>query len=214
MCVREEMNKADRLDGKRRSPVGFTPIMLQRRLASSPESIYQSHKHRRERLLKRVAEERDGGSEILDTIAADAPDENDLPNQEFETQAEDIIGQATTARTIKELVIEINLLTELEEKSFNIVRSNVNRKWEELLNFSGTKRCSAYHAAPGDSPSSSPSFATLSPTFAKGSRDFLVMSTPYSAFTAPSPVTRGARSRTSSRRSRQGRRGRGRHNDA
>jgi len=45
-CVREEMNRADRLkaEGERRrgNVVGFALTVLQRRLASSPEAIYQS----------------------------------------------------------------------------------------------------------------------------------------------------------------------------
>jgi len=130
--VREEMNKADRLDGKRKGSVGFALTMLQRRLASSPEAIYQSLKRRRERLVKRVEEERDRGSVVLDTVSLDAPDEEDLPDQEYETEAEELIDQATTARTIKELEIEIDVLTDLQEKAFDVVRSNEDRKWEEL----------------------------------------------------------------------------------
>jgi hypothetical protein len=44
--VRDEMNRADRLkaagDGRRGNVVGFALTVLQRRLASSPEAIYQS----------------------------------------------------------------------------------------------------------------------------------------------------------------------------
>jgi hypothetical protein len=39
--VRNEMNRADNLDGKRKGTVGFALTQLQRRLASSPEAIYQ-----------------------------------------------------------------------------------------------------------------------------------------------------------------------------
>ena len=54
--VREEMNRADRLDGRRRGTVGFALTQLQRRLASSPEAIYQSLKRRRGRLESRLEE--------------------------------------------------------------------------------------------------------------------------------------------------------------
>ena len=54
--VRNEMNRADNLDGKRRGTVGFALTQLQRRLASSPEAIYQSLKRRRKRLESRVDE--------------------------------------------------------------------------------------------------------------------------------------------------------------
>jgi len=56
--VKEEMNRADQLDGKRKGTVGFALTALQRRLASSPEAIYQSLKRRREKLKRRVEEEK------------------------------------------------------------------------------------------------------------------------------------------------------------
>jgi len=59
--VREEMNRADRLvqEGEKRrgTTVGFALTILQRRLASSPEAIFQSLRRRRERLEKRLREE-------------------------------------------------------------------------------------------------------------------------------------------------------------
>ena len=39
--VREGMNRADQLGGKRKNTVGFALTVLQRRLASSPEAIYR-----------------------------------------------------------------------------------------------------------------------------------------------------------------------------
>ena len=60
--VREQMNAADRLrdsgDGRRGNTVGFALTILQRRLASSPEAIYQSLHRRRRRLEQRVTDER------------------------------------------------------------------------------------------------------------------------------------------------------------
>ncbi|MEA3640627.1 MAG: helicase-related protein [Lamprobacter sp.] len=58
--VREEMNRADRLGGNKRNTVGFALTQLQRRLASSPEAIYQSLKRRRQRLKSRLGEEKLG----------------------------------------------------------------------------------------------------------------------------------------------------------
>jgi superfamily II DNA or RNA helicase len=52
--VQTEMGKADQLDGQRRGSVGFALTTLQRRLASSPEAIYQSLRRRRERLSARL----------------------------------------------------------------------------------------------------------------------------------------------------------------
>jgi SNF2 family DNA or RNA helicase len=55
--VRDEFNRADALESdKRTNTVGFALTILQRRLASSPEAIYQSLKRRRERLESRLRE--------------------------------------------------------------------------------------------------------------------------------------------------------------
>src|SRR5436305_9081975 len=56
--VRQEFNRADTLDTGRKGTVGFALTALQRRLASSPEAIYQSLKRRRERLERRLQEVR------------------------------------------------------------------------------------------------------------------------------------------------------------
>src|SRR5438067_3674006 len=56
--VREEFNRAEALEHEgRRGTVGFALTILQRRLASSPEAIYQSLRRRRERLERRLREE-------------------------------------------------------------------------------------------------------------------------------------------------------------
>lgn len=56
--VRDEMNRADRLGGKRKGTVGFALTILQRRLASSPEAIFQSLVRRRKRLEAKLEEMR------------------------------------------------------------------------------------------------------------------------------------------------------------
>ena len=49
--VRNEFEKADKLKStKQKKTVGFALTILQRRLASSPEAIYQSLKRRHEKL--------------------------------------------------------------------------------------------------------------------------------------------------------------------
>ena len=53
--VQEEFNRADKLNNERKTTVGFALTILQRRLASSPEAIYQSLRRRRERLEHRLA---------------------------------------------------------------------------------------------------------------------------------------------------------------
>jgi SNF2 family DNA or RNA helicase len=54
--VQDEFNRADNLNKERKNTVGFALTILQRRLASSPEAIYQSLKRRRERLASRLSE--------------------------------------------------------------------------------------------------------------------------------------------------------------
>src|SRR5690348_1667564 len=55
--VRNEFNRAEALQNdKRAGTVGFALTILQRRLASSPEAIYQSLRRRRERLESRLRE--------------------------------------------------------------------------------------------------------------------------------------------------------------
>src|SRR5205807_5148814 len=55
--VTEEFNRAEALqNGKQAGTVGFALTILQRRLASSPEAIYQSLHRRRERLESKLRE--------------------------------------------------------------------------------------------------------------------------------------------------------------
>src|ERR1700730_5203734 len=55
--VREEINRAEALEKpKHTGAVGFALTILQRRLASSPEAVYQSLRRRRERLESRLRE--------------------------------------------------------------------------------------------------------------------------------------------------------------
>jgi len=57
--VREEFNRAEALENdKRAGTVGFALTILQRRLASSPEAIYQSLRRRREQSGAEIHEPR------------------------------------------------------------------------------------------------------------------------------------------------------------
>ena len=136
--VSTEMGKADQLDGQRRGSVGFALTSLQRRLASSPEAIHQSLRRRRERLEKRLREEKLAarGQALSQVTFAPAPkddqDEDDFSAEENETLEETLIDQATAARTIGELESEIRILGELVDQSAALVASKQDRKWEEL----------------------------------------------------------------------------------
>jgi SNF2 family DNA or RNA helicase len=132
--VRTEMGKADNLDGKRKGSVGFALTALQRRLASSPEAIYQSLRRRRERLQNRRQEEQFGirGRQATATAFDIPEDDDDLDADEQETLEEAVIDDATAARTVAELDAEIIILADLEKKAKEVVASGVDRKWEEL----------------------------------------------------------------------------------
>ena len=150
--VRNEMNRADQLiDGKRKGTVGFALTQLQRRLASSPEAIYQSLKRRRKRLESRLEEmkllargqrvKQDGVAETLGEYAVkkqiELPEDIDelddaLSAEEYELYADQVVDQATAAETIPELEAEILILKDLEHQALGVVQSGNDKKWEEL----------------------------------------------------------------------------------
>jgi SNF2 family DNA or RNA helicase len=133
--VQTEMGKADQLAGSRKGSVGFALTALQRRLASSPEAIYQSLKRRKERLERRLREEKLGirGRESLAETLQDVPeDDEDLNAEEQETLEEELVDQATAAATVAELEAEISTLHNLEKQAKELVASGQDRKWDEL----------------------------------------------------------------------------------
>lgn len=141
--VREEFNRAEALENdKRAGTIGFALTILQRRLASSPEAIYQSLRRRRERLESRLRELEvlHRGAEVSPALSAsmpglDAEDVEDLeeaPDNEVEAIEEEILDQATAARSIAELRIEIETLRRLEVLALSIRRSGEDKKWREL----------------------------------------------------------------------------------
>ena len=130
--VQEEFNRADKLTNERKTTVGFALTILQRRLASSPEAIYQSLRRRRERLEHRLAEERIGkrGVEVV-SISSDF-DDDDLPPDEQEEMEDNVVDHASAAATIAELEAEIKTLKRLEQMANQVRTSGIDRKWEEL----------------------------------------------------------------------------------
>ena len=139
--VKEEMNRADNLDGKRKGTVGFALTALQRRLASSPEAIYQSLKRRREKLKRRIEEEkikqRGGKVAASETYAEKASEDiwdsaEDMAPDDYEEFEEEVVDQATAAQTISELEAEVFTLEHLEKRAKALVASGQDRKWEEL----------------------------------------------------------------------------------
>ncbi|MCK9588230.1 MAG: SNF2-related protein [Terrimicrobiaceae bacterium] len=133
--VETEMGKADALKGPRKGSVGFALTALQRRLASSPEAIFQSLKRRKERLEKRLREERllsRGQQFIAQNLEAPPEDDDDLTAEEQEELEEKLTDTATAAQTIGELDAEILILANLVEQARGVVDSGLDRKWDEL----------------------------------------------------------------------------------
>lgn len=145
--VRDEFNRAEALaNDKRAGTVGFALTILQRRLASSPEAIYQSLHRRSERLQKRLREleilQRGAQTEAFATVspeldADEVGDLEDAPDNEVEAAEEEVLDQATAARTIGELKAEIATLSRLESLALAVRRSGEDRKWRELASLLG-----------------------------------------------------------------------------
>ncbi len=140
--VRNEFDRAEALaNEKQAGTVGFALTILQRRLASSPEAIYQSLRRRNDRLQRRLREleilQRGCVDAQIDTTgplldADDVDDLEDAPDAEVEAAEEQFLDQATAARTIEELKAEIATLTRLEGRAAEVRRSGEDRKWQEL----------------------------------------------------------------------------------
>ncbi|MDS4022478.1 MAG: helicase-related protein [Candidatus Competibacter sp.] len=146
--VREEFNRVEALENDRRvGTVGFALTILQRRLASSPEAIYQSLRRRRERLESRLRElevlQRGGqAAPILPASlpafdSEDVDDFDEAPDDEVAAVEEEILDQATAARSMAELRIEIETLKGLETSALAVRRSGADTKWRELASLLG-----------------------------------------------------------------------------
>ena len=143
--VREEFNRAEALQNdKRAGTVGFALTILQRRLASSPEAILQSLRRRRERLESRMREMQliqrgvkkpaPASVATVDLDAEEIEDLEDAPEEDFAEAEEEILDQATAARTIIELEAEIETLKGLEGLALTVRRSGKDTKRRELSN--------------------------------------------------------------------------------
>ena len=141
--VKEEFNRAEALQSdKRAGTVGFALTILQRRLASSPEAIYQSLRRRKERLESRLRELQllQRGSQVTASLSASAPewddediaDLEDAPDDEIVAAEEEILDRATAARTLDELRAEIQSLRRLESLAQTVRAGGDDKKWQEL----------------------------------------------------------------------------------
>ena len=123
--VRDEMGKADTIqDGKRRNNVGFALMVLQRRLASSPEAILRSLERRKAKLRRSQRE-------------YDAPNDYDSAMTEtnwaeLEQQVDEVVDRATAAQDQAQLTHEIAVLDGLIATARRVRNQDEDRKWVEL----------------------------------------------------------------------------------
>jgi superfamily II DNA or RNA helicase len=134
--VREGMNRAAKLEGKRKNTVGFALTILQRRLASSPEAIYRSLVRRAER-LERWRQQLINGEGVVEPIdhpSVDPPevDDDEYSAAELEQIEDELVDAATAARTVEELEVELSDLERLIGHAKRVRAAETDRKWSEL----------------------------------------------------------------------------------
>ncbi|MDR3155291.1 MAG: DUF3883 domain-containing protein [Deltaproteobacteria bacterium] len=141
--VQAGFNRAERIQDKRkRTAVAFALIILQRRLASSPEAIWQSLFNRKARLTERLELEKAGkgqdwisqgaGQGTAALLGDELPDDEDFTSKELETVEEEVSRYFTASRTLEELEAEIAVLADLEAQADRLRKSGADRKWDEL----------------------------------------------------------------------------------
>lgn len=138
--VREQMGKAQQmLEKKKGAIVGFALQILQRRLCSSPWAIAESLRRRREKLeaqlklLKQPKTDKPAAPSWESAFEYSLDDADDsLSAEELEEAEELAVDQATAARTIPELDKEIEHLKLLEKQAHEVLKNNIDKKWEQL----------------------------------------------------------------------------------
>ena len=133
--VVEEMDRAKKLlNSKAKNCVGFALTMLQRRLASSPEAIFQSLFRRHQRLLQNIEDIRHGrtpqGLQMPDL--GDDFDEEDYSPEELERMASQILDAQTAAQSLPELEKEVETLGRLVAQAKDILDGDDDSKWKRL----------------------------------------------------------------------------------
>ena len=141
--VKKQFNLAEKLKKDRKGAIGFALTILQRRLASSPEAIYQSLKRRKERLQDGLEQEEKEGQkgtlsllqEIPSYSEEDLEDIEDLSNEEYEEEEQKVESTVTASSTKAELKREINILKDLENLALKVKQQGEDKKWEALKTF-------------------------------------------------------------------------------
>lgn len=132
--VRSEYESASSLTKGRQNNISWALLALQRRLASSPEAIYQSLRSRRKGLQERLDEWTQSRS------VDDDDDRNGMVYEQHNDERADelleieykLISRETAATSIQELRDEIHTLLRLEDQALCICHSDTDKKWEEL----------------------------------------------------------------------------------
>lgn len=134
--VRDGFNKAMELSGRNMITIGFALMVLQRRLASSPEAIYQSLHKRRCKLmgsLSLLQDKNTTGSPVsLEEIKDIADDDTVVNAQTIEEAEEAVVNNATASQSVNDYTSEIETLQVLEAQADRVRQSGLDRKWEEL----------------------------------------------------------------------------------
>jgi superfamily II DNA or RNA helicase len=140
--VQDGMGRAQAMqdggDRRRGLAVGFALAALQRRLASSPEAIFQSLRRRREKLSTQlIAAQQAGELESARTVGGrlsdpDGFDTDDFDDEEFEKLEDEAIENAMSAESMEELEKEIARLSYLDSLAAGVRSSGEDRKWVEL----------------------------------------------------------------------------------
>jgi superfamily II DNA or RNA helicase len=140
--VQDGMGRAQAMeqggDRRRGLAVGFALAALQRRLASSPEAIFQSLRRRKEKLTAQLLQAQKAGhlAEVqrLGGRLADPDgfDSDDFDADEFEKLEDEAIENAMSAGSMVELEREITELRVLEMLASNVRASGQDRKWVEM----------------------------------------------------------------------------------
>lgn len=132
--VRCEFNRAEKLNDQCKNRVGFALTILQRRLASSPEAIYQSLSRRRQRLEEQLQEclsERCALNVSVGEKIADDYDE-ELSAADLDDFEDNLSCSVSAAQSARELEAEIASLSSLEEEAKKLVYSGLDSKWAAL----------------------------------------------------------------------------------
>ncbi|WP_343912103.1 helicase-related protein, partial [Ornithinicoccus hortensis] len=131
--VADEMNKV--MDESVRRHVGFAMLVLQRRLASSPEAILRSLERRLDLLHGQLERAREAEQDLGRLLEASIRVGGDAGQDLFEDDEEvddDLQSDVSSARTPAELQTEILVLQRLVERARRVRAEGIDRKWEAL----------------------------------------------------------------------------------